>query len=88
MRWRHQHIDLRPEEIERLLPLVNRSKHKIGRLWRNDPQAGAFFDSLRETVLGIATAHGFDTAKCQTGWKWDGGTVSVWVQWQEEDAAP
>jgi len=87
MRWRSQQIDLTPEEIDRLWPLTEQARPYIGRFRQTgSDRPTALFASIRRAVEEVAASHGF--TNCQTAWKRDGATLSVWVQWQEEDTAP
>jgi hypothetical protein len=86
MRWRHEQIDLTPEEIERLLPLVRETRPHMERFHLKRPSPDeypeALFDSLRDAVQEIVASRGF--TYCRTGWSSDGETVSVSVHWPAE----
>jgi hypothetical protein len=86
MRWRHEQIDLTPEEIERLLTLVREMRPHMERFRLKRPSLDkypkALFDSLRDAVQEIVASRGFTNSG--TGWSSDGETVSVSVHWPNE----
>ena len=92
MRWQRQQIDITPEEMDRVLSLLQQAFPQGFQLEQASPEdREEVVDFLREKVYvvvrEIAASHGFTTSNCQIGWTADERTVSVWAQWQEEDPA-
>ena len=90
MRWQRQQVDLTPEEMDRLLSLLQQAIPQ-GFPLEEAEEVEEVLDFLHEkvnvVVREIAASHGFTPPNYQIGWKRDENTVTVWAQWQEEDPA-